>query len=476
MKDIGEIIKQVRKEKHLTQSQLAKIFFVTEKTISNYENGVRTPDIEFISKFCKEFNLSLDDFVTEKKRLASDGELTSIYENNLKGAQINGNFVYKEGKNYYFLDEFCHSLFREATSTDVLARKNFMSFEKYVEDFCCLCSKIVNSPNIIFYDYFNKNLVNKLNENGRKYKIVDNDELKDKSYDEMVKFFDDETFITNINRLDIFLRYFIEKRQKTSKNLIIFVYQPERTKAFEKVDFSVLLPQCKDKNVFFIFNILNKDKFIENYGEENFNAVSQNCKLQYACGNNDVINIESENHSTIFDNFANYTKKTLKNDEKSIKKPDFIEKSSFKQYLFEKNRNNENYGFDLLLSGFFTLRRAKKVIKDMPDQLKEWYSTYDGGTINNVEMFGTKSQEGTLTLKEANSEKFIKENGLSDAYYYIGRLAGEYYIALKKNWHLLKDYSQNRDFCIIDIPYDEKQECVPLDLYEILDYIRQDID
>lgn len=37
--NVGDLIKNIRKINNLTQNQFAKKFFVTPKTISNYENG-----------------------------------------------------------------------------------------------------------------------------------------------------------------------------------------------------------------------------------------------------------------------------------------------------------------------------------------------------------------------------------------------------------------------------------------------------
>lgn len=65
--NVGDLIKNIRKINNLTQNQFAKKFFVTPKTISNYENGLRSPDLEFLNKVCGEFNLTIDYFVKSPK-------------------------------------------------------------------------------------------------------------------------------------------------------------------------------------------------------------------------------------------------------------------------------------------------------------------------------------------------------------------------------------------------------------------------
>lgn len=68
---IGNKLKELRLSKGLTQEAFARKFFVKENTISNYEKGVRTPSVEFLSQVCKEFGLTLDYF-EEKESIASN--------------------------------------------------------------------------------------------------------------------------------------------------------------------------------------------------------------------------------------------------------------------------------------------------------------------------------------------------------------------------------------------------------------------
>lgn len=55
-------MKELRKSKNLIQKAFVKKFFVKENTISNYENGIRNPSVEFLTQVCKEFGLTLDYF------------------------------------------------------------------------------------------------------------------------------------------------------------------------------------------------------------------------------------------------------------------------------------------------------------------------------------------------------------------------------------------------------------------------------
>ena len=53
-------IKELRQEKELTQSELAKEIGVNRRTITGYEAGRRQPDIDTIKKLCKFFNVTSD--------------------------------------------------------------------------------------------------------------------------------------------------------------------------------------------------------------------------------------------------------------------------------------------------------------------------------------------------------------------------------------------------------------------------------
>ena len=57
---IGEIIKDLRKEKKLTQTQLAELLFVSQDTISLWELDKSLPDVVNVVKIAKIFNVSTD--------------------------------------------------------------------------------------------------------------------------------------------------------------------------------------------------------------------------------------------------------------------------------------------------------------------------------------------------------------------------------------------------------------------------------
>ena len=57
---IGKFIKEKRLKKNLTQSEFANILGVTERTVSNWENGIRMMDLTTATQIAKYFNVSTD--------------------------------------------------------------------------------------------------------------------------------------------------------------------------------------------------------------------------------------------------------------------------------------------------------------------------------------------------------------------------------------------------------------------------------
>jgi len=45
MANFGDLLSELRRDKKLTQDELAHILYVTSGTISNYENNVHYPDV-----------------------------------------------------------------------------------------------------------------------------------------------------------------------------------------------------------------------------------------------------------------------------------------------------------------------------------------------------------------------------------------------------------------------------------------------
>mgnify|MGYP001394722079 FL=1 len=60
MKDFSEVLRELRKEKGLTQKKLAEELGLTERSIRHYEARTHRPDIDILIRIARYFDVSLD--------------------------------------------------------------------------------------------------------------------------------------------------------------------------------------------------------------------------------------------------------------------------------------------------------------------------------------------------------------------------------------------------------------------------------
>lgn len=60
MAEMGEILAELRKDKHLLQKDLADFLSISIGTVSNYETGAHEPDFETLCKLADFFQVSTD--------------------------------------------------------------------------------------------------------------------------------------------------------------------------------------------------------------------------------------------------------------------------------------------------------------------------------------------------------------------------------------------------------------------------------
>lgn len=73
---IGLYIKELRKEKGLTQEQLAEHFGISRRTVSRWETGSNLPDLDLLVELADYYNVELRELLEgERKSEAMDQEL-----------------------------------------------------------------------------------------------------------------------------------------------------------------------------------------------------------------------------------------------------------------------------------------------------------------------------------------------------------------------------------------------------------------
>lgn len=82
MIEFGERIKKLRKQKTLTQAQLAKRLWVTKSIISAYESGNKYPSLDMLIKLSQTFNVSTDYLLGVNKKQYID--ISALNENQIE--------------------------------------------------------------------------------------------------------------------------------------------------------------------------------------------------------------------------------------------------------------------------------------------------------------------------------------------------------------------------------------------------------
>lgn len=68
MKKIGEFLKALRKEKGLTQEQLAEILSVSGRTISRWETGTNMPDLSVLIQMAEFYNVDVKEILDGERK------------------------------------------------------------------------------------------------------------------------------------------------------------------------------------------------------------------------------------------------------------------------------------------------------------------------------------------------------------------------------------------------------------------------
>lgn len=76
---IGVFLKELRKEKNLTQEQFAQQLNVSGRTVSRWETGTNMPDISLLAEIASFYNVSIPEIIDgERKNGEMNGEINTI--------------------------------------------------------------------------------------------------------------------------------------------------------------------------------------------------------------------------------------------------------------------------------------------------------------------------------------------------------------------------------------------------------------
>lgn len=94
---IGKFIQKKRHDKKLTQAQLAECLGVSEKSISNWENGRNMPDLSLFKPLCDVLDITINDLINGET--IKNNQIKEISEKNILNTIIYSNNTIIKNKN-----------------------------------------------------------------------------------------------------------------------------------------------------------------------------------------------------------------------------------------------------------------------------------------------------------------------------------------------------------------------------------------
>lgn len=211
MTNLGEKIKNIRITNNLKQSELAKMLFVSEKTISSWENNRTVPDLNMIYKISDYFKKSFYCLINDEL----DTENTNEIEIKLK------------------VNEEEYSRILNIIKNNSVNKRNVNQIDTYYT--------LINKK-------LNQEWLRIRNENG-KYIFNYKKKIDNSHYEKY------DVLIDNFNNLNIILNTLGSKQIGTiNKNRIIYIYEDKYEFSFDIV---------KDIGMFIEIELINKSNGFE---------------------------------------------------------------------------------------------------------------------------------------------------------------------------------------------------------------------
>lgn len=96
---IGRFLAELRRERELTQEQLAERLGTSNKTISRWENGNYMPPVEMLAELSEFYGVSINEIISGRR--LDESETRSAAEDNLKSMLEDSSFSLEDKKRYY---------------------------------------------------------------------------------------------------------------------------------------------------------------------------------------------------------------------------------------------------------------------------------------------------------------------------------------------------------------------------------------
>lgn len=151
--NIGNKIKELRKQQNITQEKLAAYLNISYQAISKWENGTAYPDITLVPRIANFFNVSTDTLLGMKSK-CDDNELEKsqiVYKDNLSKGKIFDNIILcrkiinEYPRNYQWMLKLAQMLSQyQATDEQLLYSKQHHFHDEAIE----ICERILEDCTI----------------------------------------------------------------------------------------------------------------------------------------------------------------------------------------------------------------------------------------------------------------------------------------------------------------------------------------
>lgn len=126
-------LKQIRLSHDLSLNRMAEIMNVTRNTVRNYEDGKTAPDIFYIKKICKEFNVDLETLVYSEKEKTFKCNAADIDSYEFEGTFLQIMDNCKNEQEASLIYDIFLSLVQSIYNTQLLTILNDDYIKEYVE-------------------------------------------------------------------------------------------------------------------------------------------------------------------------------------------------------------------------------------------------------------------------------------------------------------------------------------------------------
>ena len=166
---ISDNIKNLRKEKGLTQKELADLLHVTSQAVSRWEKGDVEPSVETLNNMAKIFNVSIDELCNQK--------LTTKYNSENETCFATATTIYNKKLTYdYYLQLYRKNIIINIVII-ILSAMSFLSvlLDNKIQSINAIYPLIFIFVFIIYSIVLFLNIRKKVNENLTKKKLVKTD-------------------------------------------------------------------------------------------------------------------------------------------------------------------------------------------------------------------------------------------------------------------------------------------------------------